>query len=145
MSLVGLAPSAIKPTALALNILVACVTTWQFFRRGHFSWTLFWPFALLSIPAAFLGGYVDLPTPIFKVLVGVVLLASAIRFLVRTPDDTVTSFPALALSLPLGAGLGFVSGLTGTGGGIFLTPLLLSMHWARAPSSCFSAIRTAAV
>src|ERR1039458_42825 len=61
MSLFSVAPGVIKPTALLLNILVASIGAWQFWRAGHFSWRLFWPFALLSIPAAFLGGYINLP------------------------------------------------------------------------------------
>src|SRR2546423_2292178 len=72
MTLFGLAPAVIKPTALTLNILVSCIGTWQFWRSGHFSWQLFWPFALLSSPFAFLGGYFNLPSHVFKILVGVV-------------------------------------------------------------------------
>ena len=73
MSLLGLAPAEIKPIALALNILVASIGSWQFWRAGHFSWSLFWPFALLSVPFAFIGGYLNLPTQVFKVIVGIVL------------------------------------------------------------------------
>src|SRR4030066_2184814 len=71
MTLFSLAPAEIKPTALALNILVASIGSWQFWRAGHFSWRLFWPFALLSIPFAFVGGYLNLPTHPFKILVGI--------------------------------------------------------------------------
>ena len=132
MSLFGLAPEFIKPTALVLNIIVATVGAWQFYRAGHFRWSLFWPFAVLSIPLAFLGGYVSLPSRAFKILVGVVLLFSAYRFLVRPPEDEVRKEPGRGSSMATGAGLGFLAGLTGTGGGIFLTPLLLFMRWARA-------------
>src|SRR3954453_24119569 len=66
MTLFSLAPAVIKPTALVLNIIVACIATWQFWRAGHFSWNLFWPFAVLSIPLAFVGGYLNLPTQVFK-------------------------------------------------------------------------------
>lgn len=131
MSLVGLAPAVIRPTALILNILVASIATIQFYRTGHFSWPLFWPFALLAIPFAFLGGYVHLPTHVFQVLVGIVLLLSAVRFLVTSHADEVVHRPARPASLAIGAGLGLLSGLTGTGGGIFLTPLLLIKHWAK--------------
>ncbi|MBI3785615.1 MAG: sulfite exporter TauE/SafE family protein [Deltaproteobacteria bacterium] len=130
MSLFSLAPAVVKPTALTLNILVACIGTWQFWRAGHFSWRLFWPFAALSIPFSFIGGYLDLPTHAFKVLVGVVLLFSAVRFLFRPSADQVERGPARPVALCVGAGLGLLSGLTGTGGGIFLTPLLLFMRWA---------------
>lgn len=131
MSLFSLAPAVIKPTALILNIFVACIGTWQFWRAGHFSWRLFWPFAVLALPMAFLGGYINLPTHLFKVLVGVVLLFSAARFLLHASEDSVAQEPPHAASIPIGAGLGLLAGLTGTGGGIFLTPLLLLMHWAR--------------
>ncbi len=135
MSLFGLVPSIVKPTALGLNLLVASIGAWQFWRAGHFSWPLFWPFALLSIPFAYLGGYVNVPTHIFKILVGVVLLFSAFRFFLRPAADEVTSKPSYPAAISIGAGLGFLSGLTGTGGGIFLTPLLLFMRWARAKSA----------
>ena len=131
MSLFSLAPDVIKPTALVLNILVASISAWQFYRAGHFSWRLFWPFAVLAIPCAFLGGWIDLPTRVFKILVGVVLLFSAIRFLLRPSADDVAAAPSHPVSILLGAGLGLLAGLTGTGGGIFLTPLLLFKKWAR--------------
>jgi uncharacterized membrane protein YfcA len=130
MSLFGLAPAVIKPTALALNVLVATIATFQFWRAGHFSWRLFWPFAVLAIPCAFLGGYVNLPAHVFKVLVGIILLFSAVRFLSRPSEDTVRAEPSRTVSIPVGAGLGLLAGLTGTGGGIFLTPLLLLKRWA---------------
>ena len=131
MSLFSLAPGVIKPTALLLNILVASIGAWQFWRAGHFSWRLFWPFALLSIPAAFLGGYTNLPTHVFKAAVGLVLWFSAARFLLRPGADDVVHEPSRPAAISIGAGLGLLSGLTGTGGGIFLTPLLLLMRWAR--------------
>ena len=81
MTLFGLAPAVIKPTALILNILVTSIATWHFWRAGHFSWRLFWPFAVLAIPMAYLGGYINLPTHAFKMLVGIVLLCSAFFFL----------------------------------------------------------------
>jgi len=132
MSLLGLAPAVIKPTALTLNILVASIGAWQFWRAGHLRWSLFWPFALLSFPLAFLGGYLNLPTQAFKILVGVVLLFSAFRLLARPPAESEPYDPPRVAALGAGAGMGLLAGLTGTGGGIFLTPLLLFMHWARA-------------
>jgi uncharacterized membrane protein YfcA len=132
MALFGLAPAVIKPTALALNILVASLASWQFWRAGHFSWKLFWPFALLSVPLAFVGGYVTLPTRAFKILVGAVLLFSATRLLVRPPANLEKDAPSRPLALSIGAGIGLLSGLTGTGGGIFLTPIVLFKQWASA-------------
>jgi uncharacterized membrane protein YfcA len=131
MTLFGLAPAVIKPAALVLNILVASLTAWQFWRAGHFSWRLFWPFAVLSVPFAFLGGYINLPTNAFKILVGLVLLYSAVRFFIQTGPDQETHEPTKPIAISVGAGLGLLSGLTGTGGGIFLTPLVIFMRWAR--------------
>jgi len=131
MSLLSLAPAVIKPTALALNILVATIAAFQFFRAGHFSWRLFWPFGLLAVPFAFVGGYLTLPDIGFKMLVGVVLLYSAVRLVIQSGTERPAREPPLGASLAAGAGIGLLSGLTGTGGGIFLTPLLLFMGWAR--------------
>jgi uncharacterized membrane protein YfcA len=131
MSLFGLAPAVIKPTALVLNICVASIATLQFWRAGHFSWRLFWPFAVLSIPCAFIGGWLNLPAHLFKILIGLVLLFSAARFFSRPDVDTVRSTPSHPVAISAGAGLGLLAGLTGTGGGIFLTPLLLLMQWAK--------------
>ena len=131
MTLASLSPAVIKPSALVLNILVASIGSWQFYRAGHFRWKLFWPFALLSIPLAFLGGYLDLPTHLFKLMVGIVLLLSALYFFWNPDNDEVGPAPALPIAIASGGVLGFFAGLTGTGGGIFLTPLLLVMRWAR--------------
>ncbi len=129
MTLCGLTPNFIRPTALVLNILVACVGGFQFWRAGHFSWPLFWPFAFLSIPAAFAGGYLHVSSPILKPLLAAVLLFSAARLFFRRGDPPQVKAPPIPLSLSVGAGIGFLSGLTGTGGGIFLTPLLLFCRW----------------
>jgi len=130
MTLFGLATTAIRPTALVLNILVATIGSFQFWRAGHFSWKLFWPFALLSIPAAYFGGYLQPSASILRVLIGVVLLFSATRLFFRKSDPDQTNPPSKPIAIGVGAGLGFLSGLTGTGGGIFLTPLLLFRKWA---------------
>ncbi|MGE0441248.1 MAG: sulfite exporter TauE/SafE family protein [Gemmatimonadales bacterium] len=131
LTLAGLAADVVRPTALVLNILVATLTSYQFYRAGYFAWHRFWPFALMSVPAAFLGGYLHVPTEIFKILVGIVLLLSAFRFAIKTEDPETPRFPRLPVALASGAGLGLLSGLTGTGGGVFLTPLMLLLGWAR--------------
>lgn len=131
MTLCGLSAQFIKPTALVLNILVACIGAFQFWRAGHFSWSLFWPFALLSVPAAYFGGYLHVPAATFKLLIGIVLLFSAARLFFRHGDPPEATPPTRPIALGVGAGIGFLSGLTGTGGGIFLTPLVLFCQWAR--------------
>lgn len=131
MALAGLAPDFIRPTVLLLNVLVACLSTWHFYRAGHFSWRLFWPFALLSVPCAFLGGWLHLPTRVFCIMLGVVLLGAAVRFLLPAREEAEPHEPPRAAALGLGAALGLVSGLIGIGGGVLLTPLLILRRWAR--------------
>jgi len=131
MSLFSMATAEIKPTALVLNILVASIGTWQFRRAGYFKWRLFWPFALLSIPMAYLGGYINLPPRAFKILVGIVLIFSAIRFFIHQGEELEPKEPSMPVAVTVGGGLGLLAGLTGTGGGIFLTPLLIFKRWAR--------------
>jgi uncharacterized protein len=130
MTLFGIAPAVIRPTALVLNILVASIGAFQFWRAGHFSWKLFWPFALLSIPAAYVGGYLQPSASILRILIGLVLLFSAARLVFRRSDPPQIHPPSQPVAISAGAGLGFLAGLTGTGGGIFLTPLLLFCKWA---------------
>jgi uncharacterized membrane protein YfcA len=130
MTLFGLAPAIIRPTALVLNILVAVIGSFQFWRAGHFSWKLFWPFALFSVPAAYVGGYLQPSAGVLRILIGLVLLFSASRLIFRRSDPAETNPPAKPIAIGVGAGLGLLSGLTGTGGGIFLTPLLLFCRWA---------------
>jgi uncharacterized membrane protein YfcA len=133
MALVGMAPSVMKPTALVLNILVAAIATARFARVGGFSWDRFWPFALGAIPLAFLGGAVALPARWYNPAVGLVLLFAAWR-LWRPAGGPGGAEPARVVSRSIaiasGAGIGLLAGLTGTGGGIFLSPLARFMGWA---------------
>lgn len=133
MALVGVSPAVMKPAALTLNILVAIIATAKYYRVGAFSWHLFWPLALASVPFAYLGGTLTLPGHIYKPLVGVVLMYAAWRSF-RTAHHAshiVHARPHVMFLLLAGAALGFLSGLTGVGGGIFLSPLLLFFRWAQ--------------
>lgn len=135
MSLFEIAPTTIKPTVLILNIVVAGIGSWQFWRAGFGDWKLFWSFAALSIPMSFLGGYIELPTPVFTVLLGMTLILAALRFLIKPTKDTKAREPKLPIALAVGGGIGLLSGLTATGGGIFLTPLLFWQRWATAKTA----------
>lgn len=132
MAFVGVSPEVMRPTALVLNLLVASIALVKFARAGHFSWNLLWPFALGSVPLAFVGGGITLPGNWYRILVGVVLFAAAARLAVERKVSPVRAPQAVPVipAVFAGIGIGLLSGLTGTGGGIFLSPLLLCTGWA---------------
>lgn len=131
MALFGVAPAVMKPTALALNVLVSLIAAVRFYRVGAFSWQLFLPLIVASVPMAYLGGVLTLPAALYRPVVGVVLLYAAWRFFYTAGKaDYELAKPSLPVLLVTGAALGFLSGLTGVGGGIFLSPLLLYLRWA---------------
>jgi uncharacterized membrane protein YfcA len=132
MALMSVHPDVMKPTALCLNIIVATIGTIQFARAGHFAWSVFWPFAITSIPLAFIGGAIRLPFYYYKAVVGVILLFAALRLMyaaVKKSEITPRPLPIVAAIIAGGA-IGLLAGLTGVGGGIFLSPLLLLANWA---------------
>lgn len=133
MALAGVAPAEMRPVALILNVLVASLATYKFWRAGHFRWPLFWPFAVVSIPAAYLGGAIELPGTAYKVLVGLVLLYAGwqLWWSARRGEELRSLRPLrVPVAMAIGAVLGVLSGLTGVGGGIFLSPILLLFGWA---------------
>jgi uncharacterized membrane protein YfcA len=131
MALFGIAPQVMRPTALALNILVSLIALIKFYRASYFSWRLFLPFALTSLPLAFVGGSIVLPTAIYKPVVGAVLIYAAIRLFFSANVGQQSEVRSVNLPLAMGSGglIGLLSGLTGVGGGIFLSPLLVLMRW----------------
>ena len=133
MALAGIAPAEMRPIALTLNILVSALATYKFWRAGHFRWRLFWPFAAVSIPFAYLGGAITLPGNLYKVVVGLVLVYAGWqlwRSFRAGEEMRPVREPAVPLAMAIGAAMGLLSGLTGVGGGIFLSPLLLMLGWA---------------
>ena len=130
MALLAVAPEITRPTALLLNVFVATIGTIQFYRAGYFSWRIFLPFAITSVPFAFIGGMITLPTTVYKIVLGIVLVVAAIRLAWNLKADVETKEPNLLIALIIGAVIGLLSGLVGVGGGIFLTPVLLLMNWS---------------
>ena len=129
MALFGLEPALMKPAALTMNIFVTALVLTRMSRAGLFNWRLFVPFAIASVPMAFIGGAYTINSAAYKVMVGVALLLSMWRLLWEGNDSDRIKMPRLWVALPVGGLLGLVSGLTGVGGGIFLSPLLLFFHW----------------
>lgn len=141
LSFFGLAPAAMAPSALLLNLLVAGLAFISYKRAGHFVFRLLWPFLLTSIAFAFWGGLIGVSPRLYMFLLAGVLVFAAFRLLIVVPaqrDEYFVKAPSLAVALPVGAAIGFLSGMVGVGGGIFLSPLLILFRWADAK-------RTAAV
>lgn len=135
MALAGLAPETMRPTALTLNIIVAALTVHRFHHARYFSWAGLWPFLLGSIPFAAVGGIQSLSRGTYYVAMGAVLLIAAsylawrafgARKAMEEGVVRVRKLPAILI----GCAIGFLSGLIGVGGGIFLSPILLILGWA---------------
>ena len=131
MALVGISASTMRPTALLLNLFVATIVILRFARAGHLPWRSLVPLAAGSIPMAFIGGSIELPGEIYRPLVAAVLLAGAWRLATAKaePDDELHPGVPFLPGVVVGAAVGLLAGLTGTGGGIFLTPLLVLAAW----------------
>jgi uncharacterized membrane protein YfcA len=154
MALAGFSPDVIRPSALALNILVAAIGTARFAAAGHLTWRGTYPFILLGLPFSVLGGATLLPPAIYRPVVGVLLIVGAWQMarLARTAaaiDEPAAAPPPLLPSIIVGAVIGFVAGVTGIGGGIFIAPLVLSLRWlstrhAAGLSALFNLLNSAA-
>lgn len=132
MALFMFPPEIMKPTALLLNIFIAGVSFWAFKKRGHFNWKLFYPFAVASIPAAFIGGYMEVEVGLYKQVLAVLLIFSVLRmlgFLGKEKEELRNL--KLWQGLLAGAIIGFFSGMIGIGGGIILSPVVLLLGWGR--------------
>jgi uncharacterized membrane protein YfcA len=132
MALFGLAPAEMKPAALALNVLVGGIGAWRYLRAGFFTARVFWPLVLASVPMAFIGGFLELPGEIYKPVVGIVLVYAAWRMFRGAPAAAQEAVhqPRTVWIVLSGGAIGLLSGLTGVGGGIFLSPLLIMLGWA---------------
>jgi uncharacterized protein len=131
LALAGTSAAVMRPTALLLNVVAAGIGAVQFARAGHFRWSLTWPFLIAGIPLAYLGGRLALPESFYRPVIGLVLCVAAARFVVTiAAADAPRGTPERSKALVVGAALGLLAGLTGVGGGIFLSPLILLLGWA---------------
>lgn len=154
MGLMDYGPAVIKPTALSLNILVAGIGCWSFARAGLLTWRSCYPFAILGAPFSVIGGATHLPPTVYEPVVGALLLVAAIQMIrsassAAEKDRDASREPPFLPALLAGAAIGFVSGVTGVGGGIFLAPLVLTLGWietrqAAAVSAVFNLLNSAA-
>lgn len=129
MTLLGISALQTRPTALILNIFVALIASFQFYRAKHFDWKVLCSFAVTSIPFAFIGGMIVLPNQLHKQILGGILIVAAVRLAWNFAIEKQLFKPNIWIALILGAIIGLLSGLTGVGGGIFLTPVLLLTNW----------------
>lgn len=132
MAIVGIQPELMKPTALMLNIVVASIASYKYFKKDAISLKILVPLIVVSIPCAYVGGRINLPPQYYKPMVGAFLLYAASRAFFTAKNNPLYTIrePAWPLLCIVGAILGFLSGLTGVGGGIFLSPLMLMFRWA---------------
>jgi uncharacterized membrane protein YfcA len=131
MAFASFAPNEMRPTALALNIVAASYSTWLFNRGKYVDWAKLKPLLIASLPTALLGGFIVLRESIYDAVTGIILLAAAAILVAgRAGDGVPDRATPLWGAVTTGAGVGLVSGLTGVGGGVFLAPILIALHWA---------------
>ena len=130
MSIFGLPVTTIKPTALSLNIIVSSYTSYQYVKAKLYDLKLVIPLIIGAIPLAFIGGYINVPGDIYKPIIGLMLLYSSYRFIsVKQHEEKEPKKYKFYYAVLTGGIIGFLAGLTGTGGGIFLSPLIIFAGW----------------
>ena len=134
LALLGVAPVSARVAVLIANVLVASIAWWQFWRAGHFDWRVLLSFVVISVPCAWLGSRVHISREVYEIILGAVLVAAGVTLLLRArwqTDDVPLQNFFLPFALFIGAVLGFLAGLTGIGGGVFLSPILYAFRWVK--------------
>lgn len=132
MALFGLTPDIMKPTALILNIIVAGIGSVSYIRAGSFSWQVFWPFALGSLPLTYWASTLEISHNLYKIILGSILIFTSLWLLIgkKNSNDQTTKSGNTLVKIIIGGAIGFIAGITGIGGGVLLSPLLILTHWA---------------
>lgn len=132
MAIFSFAPEVMKPTALLLNLFVAGIAFYHYYKAGHFNLRMFMIFAMASIPLAFFGGTIDIEASVYKKVLAVLLIFAILKILnVFGKENHIIKSIKLWQGLILGGFIGFFSGLIGIGGGIILTPVIMLFHWGK--------------
>jgi len=130
----------LKQHAWVLNLAVAGLAFYHYSKSGHHVFSKSLPFILASIPLAFIGGYLKVDGALYDIILSLTLLYAAIRLLLRDEKSSIeVSTPKPSQAYSFGAGIGFLSGIIGVGGGIFLSPILLLKKWATPKSAAATA------
>jgi uncharacterized membrane protein YfcA len=132
MTLFSFSPEIMKPTALLLNLFVAAISFYHYWRMGHFNKKLFISFATTSIPLAFIGGMIEVDASIYKKILAIFLIFAILKVLniIGKVSNDIKEVK-LWQGMIVGGVIGFFSGLIGIGGGIILGPVILLMHWGK--------------
>ena len=130
MAMFSFQPSLMKSSALILNVFVSITAFIQFYRAGQFRWKLFYPFALASVPMAFLGGTMVISDSLYKKMLAICLILAIFRILIKPQNDEIQKKSSFVGSLIIGGIIGLLSGMLGIGGGIILSPILILLNWA---------------
>ena len=134
LALLGIAPASAKVAVLITNVLVASVAWWRFYRAGHSDWKILLSFAVASVPCAYFGSKIHVSPQVYKLVLGAVLAVGGLVLLFRSrwqTDEVALRKCFLPVALMVGAVLGFLAGLTGIGGGVFLSPVLYLFRWVK--------------
>ncbi len=132
MALFSVTPELMKPTALLLNLFVAAIAFYYYYKEGYFNKKLFISFAIASVPMSIIGGYIEVDTTIYKKILAVLLLFAILKMLnIFGKESNVIRDIKLWQGIVVGGIIGFFSGLIGIGGGIILSPIILLFHWGK--------------
>jgi len=132
MAIFSVTPELMKPTALLLNLFVAAIAFYYYYKEGYFNKKLFISFAIASIPMSIIGGYIEVDTTIYKKLLAVLLLFAILKMLnIFGKESAIIRDIKLWQGIVVGGIIGFFSGLIGIGGGIILSPIILLFHWGK--------------
>jgi uncharacterized membrane protein YfcA len=132
MALFSVTPELMKPTALLLNLFVAALAFYYYYKEGYFNKKLFLYFAIASIPMSIIGGYIEVDATIYKKILAVLLLFAILKMLnIFGKESIIIRELKLWQGIVIGGIIGFFSGLIGIGGGIILSPIILLFHWGK--------------